>query len=197
MIVAEGNLDTTYRQLTIIPAAAFFICIGFYGYKYLFVSFGNSESDTHKIPSKILAIAIPVGLLLIWPIQRFDIYKVPDKEIAVHKTNWLLAEQLRTKAPETKKIVLAGGYTIHKGGNDLSPILYYYSGVQGWSIQKGEWKEEIIEDYFNKGATVFAATGYEREDGLAKFVQKLNTKYKVIYHNPEKGIILLDLTRQL
>ncbi|KAA3640208.1 MAG: hypothetical protein DWQ02_02345 [Bacteroidetes bacterium] len=196
MIVAEGNLDTTYRQLTIIPPAAFFISLGFITTS-TFLYHLAKRTGAHKMTCKILAVAIPLGLLLFFPLKRFDIYEVPNKETAVHKTNWLLAEQIKINSPGTKKMVLAGGYTTHKGGNDLSPILYYYSDLQGWSIQEGEWEEETIEKYFDKGATIFAATGYSREEELAKFVQTLKTKYKIIYYNPEKGLLLLDLTQKL
>lgn len=193
LIVAEGNLDTTYRQLTIIFPAAFFISLGVL-VTGTFLYYRTIQKGINNSVSKLLAIAIPLGLLLIFPLKRYDIYKVNNKEVPVHQDNWLLADQIKMKAPEAKKMVLAGGYTIHKGGNDLSPILYYYSGLQGWSIQKGEWQEAILEEYLKKGATIFAATGYSREDELATFINNLMTKYRVIYHNPEKELLLLDLT---
>ena len=141
-----------------------------------------------------MALVLAIGLLLIFPIRRFDVYSVPDKDIPVHQNNWLLAEQIKAKAPDATKMILAGGYTIHQGGNDLSPILYYYSGLQGWSIQKGEWDMEIIQQYKNKGATLVAATGYSREKELALFLEKISTLYEVLYHHPEKQLMLIDLT---
>jgi hypothetical protein len=91
-------------------------------------------------------------------------------------------------------MILAGGYTIHQGGNDLSPILYYYSDLQGWSVQKGEWNAQVIEGYKNKGANLLTATGYSREKELELFLQKISAQYEVLYHNQEKQLLLIDLT---
>ncbi len=193
LIVAEGNLDTTYRQLTIIPPAAFFIVLGSFTLMILISTVLQKIRVSMKTANS-MALILAIGLLLIFPIKRFDIYAVPGKEIPVHQNNWLLAEQIKEKAPGATKMILAGGYTIHKGGNDLSPILYYYSGLQGWSVQKGEWHVEMIEQYKNKGATLLAATGYAREKELALFLEKISTQYKILYHQPEKQLMLLDLT---
>lgn len=192
LIVAEGNLDTTYRQLTIIPPAAFFIALGsFITMTVLYQILQHFLN--HQKTCKVLAILIPVALLLFWPIKRFDIYRIPNKETPVHAANWELANQIKEQAPQAEKMILAGGYTIHKGGNDLSPILYYYSGLQGWSIQQGEWKIEEIEKYIAKGADIFAATGYKREKELVTFVDFLSTQFNVLFSDAEKEQILLDL----
>jgi 4-amino-4-deoxy-L-arabinose transferase-like glycosyltransferase len=102
MIVAEGNLDTTYRQLTIIPSAAFFIALGTITTIILMSQF-LQELRFNENTGNMLATTLTIGLLLIFPLKRYDIYTVAGKEVPVHPNNWLLAKQIKQKAPKPLK----------------------------------------------------------------------------------------------
>jgi len=91
------------------------------------------------------------------------------------------------------KLVTVGEYSIHKGGNDLSPVLYYYSGLQGWSLQKGDWHLERIQSLIQKGATLFAALNMLREPESDHFINEMKARYEVIYENKDSQLLLLDL----
>jgi len=191
IIVAEGNIDTTYRQLTIVPVAAFFIALGGFTVAVILNEvFAGWLGKKWFLP---LAVFICVALLAIFPIKRRDLFLSRDKSTPVHEYNWMLAQEIKKVASDNSKIILAGGYTIHEGGNDLSPILYYYSGLKGWSIQEGEWNETVIDDLKKRGATLLAAMAYDREAGLDSFMQTMLEKYKVLYSDPETQLLLISL----
>jgi 5,10-methylenetetrahydrofolate reductase len=82
---------------------------------------------------------------------------------------------------------------MNKGGNDLSPIIYYYSHVQGWSLQNGQWDMDLVDRLIGKGADFFVGQYIMREDGLDDFVEQVRAKYKVLYENKEKQQIIISL----
>ena len=194
IIVAEGNWDTSYRQLTIIPPASFFLVIGMLAllsllYTLVRVFLGlNREKLTW-----ILAGVIFLGLFSVFPIRKKHAYPVLDKNQPMHEKQWLFAQEIRKVAKDDSKIILAGEYTIHKGGNDVSPVTYYYSGVQGWTIQEGEWSEAAIDSLKTKGADLFGAIDYTREPELENFLKIMSANYEVLYTNPKQELLLIRL----
>jgi len=112
----------------------------------------------------------------------------------LHPETWELAQQIKKNARPNAKIVTLGEYTIHKGGNDLSPVLYYYSRMQGWSLRQGDWNFEKLQKLIHKGATLFAATNMSREPESLPFIDKMRSSFKILYENKVKDIVLLDLT---
>jgi hypothetical protein len=92
-------------------------------------------------------------------------------------------------------LVTTGTYTIHKGGNDVSPVLYYYTGLQGWTLQAGEWDLDRVSELIEKGATHFVAYRMSREPAAAPFLDDIRCRYPVLYENQEKEHLLLDLTK--
>jgi hypothetical protein len=104
---------------------------------------------------------------------------------------------VRRYADDDAKIVAAGAYTIHKGGNDLSPVLYYYAGVRGWSLQANDWGLSTVDELASAGATLFAAQSMHREPDSACFIDCMRDVYSVLYENRGQDLLLLDLTTKV
>jgi hypothetical protein len=91
------------------------------------------------------------------------------------------------------KLIWLGGYTIHKGGNDVSPVLYWYSGLQGWTLQDGQWSQQTIDGLVAKGARFLAANRMSREPRGEKFLARLKERYRVVFEEQQQELVLLDL----
>lgn len=193
IIVAEGNYDTHYRQLTIVPAAAYFLAVGTISLYLVIKNFLSQQWSINTTSAGATAICICIGLLAITPVFKMERYLPRSKEFACHKPEWTLAQAIKEQVPGHQKIIMTGAYTIHKGGNDLSPIIYHYSGLTGWTLQEGEWTQNTIDNYEKKGATLLGALYYKREPELENFLQEMSRKYEVIYSNPEQQLLLLSL----
>jgi len=194
VIVAEGNIDTVYRQLTIIPSAAFFMALGTVSVSLFVYNLMLKLGAPSNTFVKVLAAGFCIALLAISPIKNQEWYASGDVTSPVHETEWILAQEIKKLTPDASRIIMAGSYTIHKGGNDLCPVIYHYSDLQGWSIQKGEWNEAVIDELKAKGASLFGAMYFKREAELEKFLDIMSEKYKVLYSNPEKQLLLLSLS---
>jgi hypothetical protein len=86
------------------------------------------------------------------------------------------------------------------GGYDLSPVLFYYSDLQGWSLTPEKWNAASIEELRVKGAThlVFILPyGYPYdfiylpEEPVDPFIEEMRAKYPVIYEFQDR--LVLDL----
>lgn len=193
-IVAEGHIDASYRQLTIIPPAAFLLAMGTATCSVgLYVAARSIFQLQQKKGLATFSFLFSLLLLAVFPIRKPYTFLPNEKEAPCHLTNWELAREIRKVAGEKDTIILAGEYTIHKGGNDLSPVTYYYSGLSGWTIQQGQWEEAVINELRRKGASLFGAVSYWRELELEKFLESLKGQYPVLYEDSQKGILLLDL----
>lgn len=193
-IVAEGQIDAPYRQLTIIPPASFLITLGLlifavFTYTLATTLFGGLLRPLAG-PATVLAC---LSVLVFFPARKRHVFVLNDKEAPVHTSNWILAGEIRKVASDSTKIILAGEYSIHKGGIDVSPVTYYYSGRQGWVIQKGQWSEAVVEGLKKKGASLLGAIGYSREPELEAFLKTLSEKYEVLFADPERKLLLLSL----
>jgi 4-amino-4-deoxy-L-arabinose transferase-like glycosyltransferase len=188
VVVAEGNIDASYRQLVIIPALSCFMAVGALSVMFPLSLLRKSSKHTHSVYYLI-------GSLLIVTIIQFRHYR-PDfshSNMPHHLDEWQLSGIIHQYADSKTKLITLGSYTINKGGNDLSPVLYYYAGLQGWTLQEKDWDESIIEKYRSKGAELLVGYNINREPDLIKFVTKLKKKYSVNYENDIKGWIILSL----
>ena len=93
-------------------------------------------------------------------------------------------------------MVTLGAYSLNKGGNDVSPVIYYYTGIQGWTLQKNEWNVDTVEKLKNKGADLLVGYNLYREPGLIEFASELKKIFPLLYENKEKGWIILSLKDQ-
>lgn len=192
-LVAEGQLDAHYRQLASVPPFAGLIALGslavcaipFTAWRL----FNNSIKQGVWHPRVCFlggaALITLIGFHMRWSILGEHLY------LPYHPTTWEFAQVIKSHAEKNSKLVTAGEYTIHKGGNDLSPVLYYYSNLQGWSLQAGEWDPRLIETLISKGATHFAAVEMSREPRAEPFLRQMKSRYPVLYEKDDMA--LLDL----
>jgi hypothetical protein len=96
-------------------------------------------------------------------------------------------------AHSDSKLVTMGEYSMHVGGNDLSPLIYHYTGLQGWSLQKNGWSLQRIETLRRKGAALLAARHINRESGFGEFLAEVAQRYTVLYRDRDK--VLIDLAQ--
>jgi 4-amino-4-deoxy-L-arabinose transferase-like glycosyltransferase len=197
VIVAEGQIDAPYRQHTAIPFLAVFLALGTVSFLSFFKSVWQPAnpltSKRQKLfPQKLLLICS--GLVI--AILVFNFAKVFNRDPLVPSDpiRWELSEQIKMYASPEAKLIAAGEYTIHKGGNDLSPVLYHYSGLRGWTIEADGWNPKTIDRFIQKGATLFAATQMSRQAESEPFIKSMRQRYPSLYENSSREILLLDLT---
>jgi hypothetical protein len=120
--------------------------------------------------------------------------------VPAHADRWQLATEIKKYSDENSKLVVVGEYSKHVGGYDLSPVLYYYSDLQGWTLKPEQWTVEYVESLRQKGATHFAVIlpyGYPYdfvylpEESYDAFVSEMRAKYPVLYEYQDQ--LLLDL----
>ena len=104
-----------------------------------------------------------------------------------------LAAAIKKHAQNGSKLVMAGEYTIHKGGYDLSPVTYYYTGLQGWTLYPQDWTQASIDEKIAKGATLFAAIQMNRQPEAKPFLEMMRSRYRLLYENKERDLLVLDL----
>ncbi|MFC2100786.1 ArnT family glycosyltransferase [Bacteroidota bacterium] len=195
IIVAEGQIDAPYRQLTIIPVFSVFVAIGaisiIAGLGFIIGKVMNSKFK----PNPILVLSVAVILIMIMPLTKYRF--VFSKQEVADKQRYELAMAIKKNKAENTKIITAGEYTIHVGGYDMSPTIYYYADVQGWSLRNTDWNMNVIDSLINKGATLFTAVDMSREPESLPFIKQLEEIYPTLYKNEEEELLLLDLKKQI
>jgi 4-amino-4-deoxy-L-arabinose transferase-like glycosyltransferase len=193
VLVAEGNVDAPYRQFPLIPSAAVFVALGAQT-----LVIGLSALAKSISAKKAVLAAIPFVIVLLVPVTKLDQVFAPNGP--AHADRWQFATEIKKHSDENSKLVVLGEYSKHVGGYDLSPVLYYYSGLQGWTLKPEQWTIEYIEGLRQKGATHFAVIlpyGYPYdfvylpEASYDAFVAEMRNKYPVLYEYQDQ--LLLDL----
>lgn len=195
-IVAEGNIDAPYRQLQIIPPVSVLIAVGAISIAILLYAISRKFIPAVKLTMIQIAIGSLVAILLIFPLlhrNQLFIEKQNFDETWMNADSWELAKEIQKYTEENDKLVMIGAYSIHKGGYDLSPVVYYYSGRKGWSLLPEDLTLLNLHKYIDRGAKVVGANGYKREEEMESFVHLLRDSYTVIYENPSSDVILFSL----
>ena len=199
-LIAEGQIDAPYRQLPIIPAMSVFVAFGVQTVTIsimAFIDMVRSSPTTSKSIS-LLTISASFLLVLLIPFQRLD--EVLTTDLPAHADRWELAQEIKKTADANSKLVVVGEYSKHVGGYDLSPALFYYSDLQGWSLTADKWNPSYIDELRGKGAThlVFILPyGYPYdfiylpEVPVEPFIQEMKLNYPVLYENQDQ--LVLDL----
>jgi hypothetical protein len=193
LIVAEGNLDAPYRQLTIIPALAPFVALGALGIGIALADLRLSREAVRRIGLSSFCLAVGLVLMGIVTI-RHDMAvgtKMRDASIPYDVGRWEFAGAISASTPSGSLLVTAGEYTKHKGGNDLSPVLYYYADRQGWTLQPGEFSLGRVEELVGRGATHLAVEPRAFGDGVAPLVAGARDEYELLFESGE--FLLFDL----
>jgi len=201
IILAEGNYDTGYRQLTIIPAFSVLFSLGtlaiiFFLIKGIKFSFRNLfNKKRNSINSSIFSNELFL-IFIIFPMLLF----YNNNGIFINNSKkpfwgdcWELAQAIKKNDLSKSKIIAAGAYTINKGGNDLSPVIYYYADVTGWTLSDKEWNLEYVKKLIKKGASAFVAYHMYREPESITFIDLMKKKYKTLFEDKKKSILLLSL----
>jgi 4-amino-4-deoxy-L-arabinose transferase-like glycosyltransferase len=199
-LIAEGQIDSPYRQMPIIPVMSIFVAFGAQTLTIaLLAAYDQLKglTSTSRTLSRLTLTASFLLVLLI-PFQRLD--KVLMADSPGHPDRWKLAQQIKQTADPNSKLVVVGEYSKHVGGYDLSPVLFYYSDLQGWSLTSDQWSAERVEELRAKGAThlVFVLPyGYPYdfiylpEKPVEPFIEEMRAKYPVLYEYNDQ--LVLDL----
>jgi len=198
-LVAEGNIDAPYRQLPIIPSISVFVAFGAQALVALGISiFRNirrSYVNNKNYHSTVWACLV---LILIIPLLNYRIIFAQDNPW--HWDRWGWAREIDKYADNQSELIVVGEYSKHVGGYDLSPVLYYYSNLQGWSLTPVDWNMAKIDSLRKKGATLFVvvppysdptAVNYRPEKSPNLLIEELMLKHRVLY--ADQGFIILDL----
>ena len=197
LIVAEGNIDGPYRQMVIIPPLSVFAALGALAVSVTLCATlahmrGTGNSSGYKIGSILIACVLVAMIVA----DKRDAIFGRDPFLPASPDQWIMAKELRKYAGEGDKIITLGAYSIHKGGNDLSPVFYYYAGLQGWSLQKGQWNMETAKALMNKGARYLVAHEMIREPESAPFMEEVRKISRVLYEDEERRSVILELDGQ-
>lgn len=203
-LVAEGQIDAPYRQMTIIPAMSVYIALGT---QFIAVSLlapldipqnlgtGLSQQRMYLLLSCMLIISLV-------PIQKYK--SIIAEDGPVHWDRWLIAEEINKIADDESKLVVLGEYSKHVGGYDLGPVLYFYTNLQGWTLTPKDWNLDYIDSLRQKGAhllVVLLPYGYPYEfiylpeSSPQEFIESMKAKYPIMYENQDQ--LILNLRGQL
>jgi hypothetical protein len=187
-LVAEGNLDAPYRQLHGVPVFATLVAAG-------------AAAVAALVPARFVPLdrwrpwLFALLLVALVPLKRASVIFGRDPAEPANALVWEAGQQLRRLAVPGDKLVAFGEYTVHKGGNDLSPLVYHYSGLRGWTLQSWQWDLDTVAALARKGARFFVARQWSREPGSAGFLAQMRAQYPTLYRHPVWEILILDLRR--
>lgn len=196
-IVAEGQIDAPYRQLTIVPSASFFSTMGVYAiYSLIAVIIKTRQIPKEKLKqanlSHISLAICSVILALVFQENISQKLRV-QPNLPADTIKWDLSKIIKTHSRENNRLILLGEYSIHKGGNDLSPVLSYYAARKGWILQKPEWNMQTIETLKKKNATLLVAIRMKREQDSKTFMKKIRGCYRIVYEDKERDLLVVDV----
>jgi len=195
-IVAEGHLDAPYRQFAFIASGSFFIALGLTTLASLFDTlYSHIQQKISTLPGLNKGVLFAGIIALLMANFGYDLVtKLPtNKDYIYHPTMYKVARKLDRFKTDDSKIITTGNYGVEVGGNALCPVLYYYSNLQGWSLQQEDWDLDKIKQLKAKGADLFVGLKIFTNEA-AQFNEKVEKKYKTL-HQTDKYIIC-DLTQK-
>ena len=194
-LIAEGQIDAPYRQLSIVPPSSIFMAVGAYTFlTTLSVLSGMSlKSDPVRKP---WLLVIPFVFVLLIPFGRLS--EVFREDVPVYWDRWALSQEIVKYTDANSRLVVVGEYTSHVGGFDLSPVIFYYSNLQGWILTPEHWTVGDVEALRERGATHFVVaplygSGFNNVPipSYELFVNEMKSLYPIIYENQVQ--LILDL----
>ena len=189
---AEGNLDAPYYQLHAVPVLAVFV-----GAATVAIAVSAlGVLRTRKLPLLLICAALVLA--------AFSVGRLPgavarglDLETPVHPARWRLAQTVRRVTPPDALLVTAGEYSVHAGGNDLSPVLFHYSQRRGWILVPGELDPAHVAALVARGATHLAVLPsfsdrpgqpLLRDDAGQAFVREMSKRYRTVHAEGEQRL---------
>lgn len=200
ILVAEGQIDAPYRQMTSIPALSIFVAMGAIAIVLAILAIIHSLRETVVLSTRQIQVSLIICfiLLALIPLRKLD--TITASFSPVHWEQWTMAQEIKRHTDETSKLVVTGEYTIHVGGYDLSPVIYHYTGLQGWTLTAETLTVEQIELLINRGATHFVRVPPYgdpnsfinlQEADTTPIIEALKLEYPTL--NEGENGILLDL----
>jgi 4-amino-4-deoxy-L-arabinose transferase-like glycosyltransferase len=196
VLTAQANQGAPYYQWPIIAPFSFFIACGAVAIMAGTVVLLRLFLQGMRKKQSTAVLCLIGGLLLVSLMaerRHADIFgKDPLKPIDDEK--WKMAQIIRQNfGPDTKLLTL-GEYAVYAHGrHDLSPVLYYYSEVQGWSLEDWERSLDSVESYRRKGAGVFAAEQIFQMPDSRPFLDLMKAHFRVLYETDDN--LILDLRK--
>jgi hypothetical protein len=193
LIVAEGQLDAPYRQLNAVPVLSVFLALGVVSLCGFVVSRWRGDRGPQPSAAAISAILM---IVLASAVSYVKLLR-SNYDQPAHPFAWTLAQEMKKDSSPRDRVIMLGEYDVHVGGNDLSPVTYYYSGLRGWTLQPRDFSMERVEDLIHRGATLFAlsrefeAVDLVQDAAARDLVQKIKTKYELLYENNGQMIVRL------
>lgn len=192
VLVAEGQIDAPYRQLTIIPPLSLVVAAGVMAIVAGVHTVLRAVFARPRLSMRWAAAMAPL-LVFAMPARNLDVIFGWPASKPVSRTKWDLAHHIQHYTDGDAKLAVLGEYTIHKGGNDVSPVLYYYANRQGWTLLPADWSLATLERLRASGATHFVATSALREPKSFPFLRDVAAQYTVLHKR--NGEMIADLTR--
>src|SRR5450755_469005 len=194
VIVAEGQLDAPYRQLNAVPVLSFFTAVGILA--LISVLFDRMKLSSERNIKLLIAITVAVVLIAFLPSYWETLREDPNEPS--HPRTWALAQQIRSHSVAGDCLVALGEYTAHEGGNDVSPVLYYYSGRQGWTLSEDQLSEQRLDALIRKHATLLAVDDEFvfsrgiRNEHTRVFIENLTKKFPILYRSGDALLLRLS-----
>ena len=193
-IVAEGNIDAPYRQLNAVTPASILMAVGALAIAACGLSFTQLVGKRPKLQKwNLPTVALIAGLSLLSLYFINNHSKTLIKPIQPKNDRETFSEQVKKYAKPGDKLIMLGEYTTHKGGNDLSPVIYYYTGLQGWTLQKREWDLRKVHELIGRGAAFLGTYRMSREPDSAFFMNQIREYYPLLFEDRERELSLYQL----
>jgi hypothetical protein len=200
-LIAEGNLDAPYRQLTIIPPAAVFIAMGAQAIIVTSIAIYRTFMREQRAKVNFSQLAFVGCLTFVMFIPLINYKTIFNQNIPELSSRWDLAIKIKKYSTNQDKLIVIGEYQKMVGGYDLSPVLYYYSNRRGWNLMPVDWSMDKIEALRKKGGTLLVITprygnnpdalNYQAEESTDSIIKEVKAHYPVLYESQDQ--IILDL----
>lgn len=201
VVIAEGNIDAPYRQLTLIPPAAVFVAMGAQAIIVMGITIYRTFLRDEDIRLNHFYFLLLASLLLVMIIPLINYKSIFYEDLPAFPDRWNLAQLIDRFSNDQTKLIVIGESDKHLGGYDLSPVLYYYSNRQGWTLTPVDWKMDKIEELRRKGAGLLVVVPrfgnhpnsltYQIEDSPDSIINEIKTHYSVMYESHDQ--IIFDL----
>ncbi len=197
-IVAEGQIDAPYRQLHAVPPLAGLAGLGAVALcaaAATALARVQALRPAASLASPRLVALVAVLLCAAIPVRRAAEIFDRDPDFSLPGNRWTVAQEVRRLAGEGAKIVTVGEYTIHKGGVDVSPVLYRYARATGWSFIGTAWTPADVAARRGKGAVLFVAMDLNQEPAVRSRVEALSAEYPIVFRDGDAMILDLRAAR--
>lgn len=177
LLVAEGNFDMPHYQLVVVPPLLAVVAIAI-------------NELLLRLPlrrtSKLLVLTLVGVCLAAGTFQAlehaYDVKRGP--ELA-------LAEKVLDAGGEGGFLLVAGGYTTHKGGYDYEPMVFYYAHRRGWVLTPEGYSPQAIEHYYDQGARLLVSRKGEELEKVPGLADYLKNRHMVTSWGPEHWVVQL------